>query len=54
MVMKLGVSPNRIIFANPAKWTTHIKFAKTMNVEKMTVDSEMEIIKIKDIFPEAK
>ncbi|XP_050575806.1 ornithine decarboxylase 2-like [Bombus affinis] len=54
MVMKLGVSPNRIIFANPAKWTTHIKFAKMMNVEKMTVDSEMEIIKIRDIFPEAK
>ncbi|KAK1118836.1 hypothetical protein K0M31_014608 [Melipona bicolor] len=53
-VMELGVPPNRIIFANPAKWTTHIKFAKMMNVEKMIVDSDTEILKINNIFPEAK
>ncbi|OAD53708.1 Ornithine decarboxylase [Eufriesea mexicana] len=54
IVMAQGVPANRIIFANPTKWATHIRFAKTMNVEKMTVDSIMEILKIKEIFPEAK
>lgn len=48
------MSPERIIFANPTKWPVHLKFAKKMNVDKMTVDSEMEIVKINEIFPEAK
>ncbi|XP_029036773.1 ornithine decarboxylase 1-like [Osmia bicornis bicornis] len=53
-VMKYGVIAERIIFANPAKCPSHIKFAKKMNVDKMTVDSEIELLKINDLFPEAK
>ncbi|XP_076385006.1 ornithine decarboxylase 2-like isoform X2 [Megachile rotundata] len=53
-VMKHGVIADRIIFANPTKCPSHIKFAKKMNVEKMTVDSEIELLKINDLFPEAK
>ncbi|CAL7944390.1 unnamed protein product [Xylocopa violacea] len=53
-VMEHGVPADQIIFANPTKWCAHIKFAKKMNVQKMTVDSEMEILKISNYFPEAK
>ncbi|KOC62412.1 Ornithine decarboxylase 2 [Habropoda laboriosa] len=53
-VMELGVSVKRIIFANPTKWSIQIKFAKKVNVDVMTVDGELEILKIKDVFPEAK
>lgn len=53
-VMQYGVPSERIIFANPAKSPSHIKFAKKMNVSKMTVDSEIELLKIKDLYPEAK
>ncbi|XP_076766918.1 ornithine decarboxylase 2-like [Xylocopa sonorina] len=53
-VMEHGVPADKIIFANPTKWSAHIKFAKKMNVQMMTVDSEMEIIKISNYFPDAK
>ncbi|KZC12180.1 Ornithine decarboxylase 1 [Dufourea novaeangliae] len=53
-VMSHGVSAERIIFANPTKLPTHIRFSRKVNVEKMTVDSETELMKIKKYFPEAK
>ncbi|XP_076669168.1 ornithine decarboxylase 2-like isoform X3 [Andrena cerasifolii] len=53
-VMKYGVSAERIIFAHPAKLPSHIKYAKKMNVEMMTADSESELVKISELFPEAK
>lgn len=52
--MQFGVNPDRIIFANPTKSPSHIKFARKVGVEKMTADSEIELMKIKDLFPEAK
>ncbi|XP_076231004.1 ornithine decarboxylase 2-like [Calliopsis andreniformis] len=54
MVMKHGVSADRIVFANPAKCPSHIKFARKMNVEKTTVDCDAELMKIKEFYPEAK
>lgn len=53
-VMELGISPDRIIFANPTKYPSHVKFAKSVGVEKMTVDGKFELYKIKKLFPEAK
>lgn len=53
-VMQYGVQPDRIIFANPYKSPSHIKYAKKMNVSQMTADSELELLKIKDLYPEAK
>lgn len=53
-VMRHGVHGSRIIFAHPTKYPSHIKFAKNMGVEQMTADSESELFKIKDLFPEAK
>ncbi|XP_076668582.1 ornithine decarboxylase 1-like [Andrena cerasifolii] len=53
-VMKYGVTAERIIFAHPAKLPSHIKYARKMNVQKMTADSESELVKISELFPEAK
>ncbi|KAF7378650.1 hypothetical protein HZH66_015437 [Vespula vulgaris] len=53
-IIQLGISPDRIIFANPTKCPSHIKFAKSLGVKKMTVDGKLELFKIKELFPEAK
>lgn len=53
-VLELGVHPDRIIYANPAKQNSHLKFAKENHVTKMTFDNIDELHKIKSIFPEAK
>ncbi|EFN89085.1 Ornithine decarboxylase [Harpegnathos saltator] len=53
-VMQHGVHGDRIIFAHPAKYPSHIIYAKKVDVKQMTVDSEYELFKIKDFFPEAK
>ncbi|KAK2581901.1 hypothetical protein KPH14_002358 [Odynerus spinipes] len=53
-VMRYGVTGDRIIFANPTKCPSHIKFAEKVGVDKMTADNELELLKIKDLFPKAK
>lgn len=53
-VMECGVTGDRIIFAHPVKFPSHIKYAKEVGIERMTVDNPNEIIKIKNLFPEAK
>nr|XP_050868820.1 ornithine decarboxylase 1-like isoform X1 [Vespula vulgaris] len=53
-VIQLGISPDRIIFANPTKCPSHIEFAKSVGVDKMTIDGKLELLKIKKLFPEAK
>ncbi|BFZ16336.1 hypothetical protein BsWGS_19374 [Bradybaena similaris] len=53
-VMKLGVDASRIIYANPCKQKSFIKYAAKRQVEMMTFDNEAELIKVKEIFPNAK
>ena len=52
-VLKMGVSPDRIIFANSCKTTHDITYAKSRGVNLMTFDSREEALKIHSIFPEA-
>jgi len=52
-VLDLGVSPDRIIFANPCKQSSFIKYAAANNVKMMTFDNEPELYKIKNHFPNA-
>lgn len=54
LVMKHGVAPQSIIYANPTKPISHLKFAAEMNVSVMTVDSDFELFKIKKYYPDAK
>lgn len=53
-ILKLGVEPARIIFANPCKPITYIKYAAHNNVNLMTFDNADELHKVKEHFPEAK
>ena len=48
------MGPHQIIFANPCKQSSHIKYAADHDVTLMTFDSEEELLKINDIYPNAK
>ncbi|KAH6944956.1 hypothetical protein HPB50_006329 [Hyalomma asiaticum] len=47
-VIQLGVTPERIIFANPIKSVEHLDYARRNNVTLMTFDSADELDKIRD------
>jgi ornithine decarboxylase len=53
-VLDLGVSPDRIIFANPCKQASMIKYAYKQGVNYMTFDNELELHKIKETHANAK
>ncbi|XP_030626659.1 ornithine decarboxylase-like [Chanos chanos] len=45
-ILSLGVTPDRIIYANPCKQESHIKYACIHGIQMMTFDSEDELDKI--------
>jgi ornithine decarboxylase len=53
-VMDLGVSTDRIIYANPCKQLSYVRYAQEVGVEIMTFDNEQELMKIKKAYPNAK
>lgn len=53
-VLALGVAPEKIIFANPTKPKSHIRYAAIVGVKTMTFDCDIELHKIKAICPDAK
>lgn len=53
-VLSLKVSPNRIVYANPCKQNSHIRYAAKSHVAMMTFDNETELHKVKSIHPDAK
>lgn len=46
LVQSLGVDPDRIIYANPCKQVSQIKYASAHGVQMMTFDSEVELMKV--------
>ncbi|CAH0548010.1 unnamed protein product [Brassicogethes aeneus] len=52
-ILNLNVEPSRIIYANPTKPETHIKYAEDVNVLRMTFDNAWELEKIKNSHPKA-
>ncbi|KAI9749006.1 MAG: U3 small nucleolar RNA-associated protein [Chaenotheca gracillima] len=52
-VLKLGVDPSRIIFANPCKTNSYVRWAQQQGVRQMTFDNGEELYKIKKHFPDA-
>uniref|UniRef100_A0A1S4CC23 Ornithine decarboxylase-like n=3 Tax=Nicotiana TaxID=4085 RepID=A0A1S4CC23_TOBAC len=50
-VLNLEIGPNQIIFANPCKAISHIKYAANVGVNLTTFDSKLEIDKIKKWHP---
>nr|AWD75469.1 ornithine decarboxylase [Callistoctopus minor] len=53
-ILKLGVSSDSIIYANPCKQKSFIRYAAKNNVSLMTFDNETELYKIKELYPDAK
>lgn len=52
-VLSLGVHPSRIVYANPCKMRSHVKFACKEKVSLMTFDNEDELKKVKSFYPDA-
>lgn len=53
-IIEITKDPSRIIFANPCKMTSQIRYARANDVDLMTVDNEYELYKIKLYHPYAK
>ena len=52
-VLGLGVPPDRVVFANPCKQSSMIKYARGAGVKLMTADHADELVKIKECSPDA-
>lgn len=50
-ILRMGVDPSRIIYANPCKMSSFIRFANDKNVLKSTFDNVEELYKIKKFHP---
>jgi ornithine decarboxylase len=53
-MLSLGVEPCRIVYANPCKTPSYLRFARQAGVEMMTFDNSDELCKIAQFFPRAK
>ncbi|KAK7203239.1 pyridoxal-dependent decarboxylase [Myxozyma melibiosi] len=53
LVMGLGVSPSRIVYAHPCKAASFVRYAAERDVKKMTFDNAEELYKVKRYFPDA-
>jgi ornithine decarboxylase len=53
-VMGLGVCADQIIYANPCKTASHLRFAAKAGVSLMTFDSESELHKVARLYPDAR
>jgi ornithine decarboxylase len=53
-ILDAGVSPNKIIYANPCKTKSFIEHAANVGVNVMTFDNELELYKVRQSHPNAK
>ncbi|XP_078729875.1 ornithine decarboxylase-like isoform X1 [Lampetra fluviatilis] len=54
LVQSLGVSADRIIYANPCKQASHVRYAAEHGVNLMTFDNDAELHKVARINPNAR
>lgn len=52
-VLKTGVEPSRIIYAQPCKTNSYVRYAASQEVKQMTFDNTDELYKIKKLYPAA-
>jgi ornithine decarboxylase len=52
-VLEIVKNPERIIFANPCKVSSHLRYARENKIAMMTFDSIEELEKIYNLYPEA-
>ncbi|XP_014677893.1 PREDICTED: ornithine decarboxylase-like [Priapulus caudatus] len=53
-VLSHGVCPDRIVFAHPCKMASHVTYAAERHVAMMTFDNELELVKVKRLYPAAR
>ncbi|KAJ3219786.1 Antizyme inhibitor 1 [Dinochytrium kinnereticum] len=53
LVLDYGVDPSKVIYANPCKQASHIRFASSRGVTMVTFDNADELRKIKQHMPNA-
>ena len=52
--LEIGATSEEIVYANPSKLVSHLKYAKEHDISLMTFDSICELEKIKIHYPEAR
>ncbi|KAK4615511.1 Ornithine decarboxylase [Fulvia fulva] len=52
-VLGLGVDPERIIYAQPCKTKSYLRYTAKTGVKQMTFDNTDELYKVKELFPQA-
>ncbi|KAI1753385.1 ornithine decarboxylase [Xylaria castorea] len=52
-VLDMGVDPSRIIYAQPCKTNSYVRFVANQGVKQMTFDNADELRKIAKLFPDA-
>jgi len=52
-VLAMGVDPSRIIYAQPCKTKSHLRYAANCGVKQMTFDNADELYKIKELAPDS-
>ncbi|OCK82456.1 ornithine decarboxylase [Lepidopterella palustris CBS 459.81] len=52
-VLKMGIEPSRIIYAQPCKTKSYVRYAAQHGVKQMTFDNADELYKTKQLFPDA-
>ncbi|XKL60342.1 hypothetical protein PGB90_001358 [Kerria lacca] len=53
-ILSLGNDPSRIVYTNPAKLSSHLRYAGDQGVDLITFDNESELHKIKALHQSAK
>jgi ornithine decarboxylase len=53
LALQTGIDPSRIIYAQPCKTKSYLRYAKEVGVKQMTFDNADELYKIKATFPDA-
>lgn len=53
LALQTGIDPSRIIYAQPCKTKSYIRYARQMGVAQMTFDNADELHKIKANYPDA-
>jgi ornithine decarboxylase len=52
-VLNMGLAPERIIYAQPCKTNSYVRYVKAHGVRQMTFDNADELYKIAKLYPEA-
>ncbi|CRK49137.1 hypothetical protein BN1723_017006, partial [Verticillium longisporum] len=52
-ILNMGLTPERIIYAQPCKTNSYLRYVKTQGVKQMTFDNADELYKIAKLYPGA-